>query len=151
METLRKISISLLTSAVFSLLNFKLAQAQMPTFALVIDPPSHIRSYPNGPVLCTVENSVNINLFELSKGWYKTDQCQGHIGYIHSSQVLIVKVGLIIDPPSNIRKYPNGPNLCTIADREQIDVYDLKDGWYKVPSIVCNRPGYIHKSQILIK
>ena len=53
---------------------------------VVFDPPSNVRTSPNGPVLCKVTASGLINIYGSSNGWYVTDVC-GQRGYIHSGQV----------------------------------------------------------------
>ena len=56
--------------------------------ALVMDPPSNVRSSPNGAIQCSVNRSTYINIYgSTSNGqWFKTDYCGGS-GYIHSSQI----------------------------------------------------------------
>jgi hypothetical protein len=54
--------------------------------ALVFDPPSNVRATPNGEILCSVEASTYINIYENSGSWYRTDAC-GQIGVIDSSQI----------------------------------------------------------------
>ncbi|MEY3867998.1 MAG: hypothetical protein RLZZ338_1889 [Cyanobacteriota bacterium] len=54
--------------------------------AIVFDPPSNVRKYPNGEVLCSVRSRTNINIYGSIGEWYYTDVC-GQIGVIHSSQV----------------------------------------------------------------
>ncbi len=54
---------------------------------------------------------------------------------------------LIFDPPSNIRKSPNGPVLCTITEKTVIQVYAEPRGeWYSTSA--CGGNGWIHSSQI---
>ena len=54
--------------------------------ALVFDPPSNIRSSPNGAILCSVRSPVYINVYGRSGQWYTTDFC-GSPGYIHQGQL----------------------------------------------------------------
>jgi hypothetical protein len=54
--------------------------------ALVFDPPSNIRSSPNGAVLCSVRSPTYINIDGRSGQWYTTDFC-GSPGYIHQGQL----------------------------------------------------------------
>jgi hypothetical protein len=54
--------------------------------ALVFDPPSNVRATPNGEILCSVDASTYINIYENSGSWYRTDAC-GQIGVIDSSQI----------------------------------------------------------------
>jgi hypothetical protein len=63
------------------------------TTAIIIDPPSNIRSYPNGPVICVARTRgtvVNIlgptGVTDNNGTWYYTDYC-GRQGVIHSSQI----------------------------------------------------------------
>ena len=53
---------------------------------IVIDPPSNVRSSPNGSIICAVKSTKQINIYGSSNGWYITDIC-GETGYIHNSQV----------------------------------------------------------------
>lgn len=54
--------------------------------ATVFAPPSNIRKYPNGEILCSVKSRTNINIYGSIGEWYYTDAC-GQLGVIHSSQV----------------------------------------------------------------
>ncbi|MGE5656812.1 MAG: hypothetical protein ACM37W_09360 [Actinomycetota bacterium] len=65
-------------------------QYRNPTFtartAVVFDPPSNVRKYPNGEILCSVRSRTTINIYGSIGEWYYTDAC-GQIGVIHSGQV----------------------------------------------------------------
>ena len=63
------------------------AIAQSSRKALVYDPPSNVRAYPNGQIICSVRSASSINIYGYNNGWYKTDYCGQ--GYIHQSQVQI--------------------------------------------------------------
>ena len=54
--------------------------------ATVVDPPSNIRTSPNGEIICSIRTVKTINIYGYKNGWYKTDAC-GEIGYINKSQV----------------------------------------------------------------
>jgi hypothetical protein len=54
--------------------------------AIVFDPPSNVRSAPNGGILCLVRERTTINIYGKVGDWYNTDAC-GQMGVIHSSQV----------------------------------------------------------------
>jgi hypothetical protein len=54
--------------------------------AFVIDPPSNVRTSPNGNILCSVKTFATINVYGSVNSWYYTDVC-GRIGLIHSSQI----------------------------------------------------------------
>ncbi|WP_254048016.1 zinc ribbon domain-containing protein [Synechococcus sp. BDU 130192] len=54
--------------------------------ASVFDPPSNVRSYPNGPIICTVKSPQTIYLYGNQGDWFYTDVC-GDMGMIHSSQI----------------------------------------------------------------
>jgi hypothetical protein len=54
--------------------------------AFVIDPPSNVRTSPNGNILCSIKTSTTINVYGSVNSWYYTDVC-GRIGLIHSSQI----------------------------------------------------------------
>lgn len=59
-----------------------------------------------------------------------------------------IAIGVVFDPPSNIRTSPNGGVLCTIRDIRAIAVFGgvTEDGWTHTDA--CGRTGFIHKSQI---
>lgn len=54
--------------------------------AIVHDPPSNIRSTPNGAVLCTIDSRRTIRVGEPRDDWHPTSAC-GRAGFIHSSQL----------------------------------------------------------------
>lgn len=54
--------------------------------AIVFDPPSNIRSTPNGAILCSVTSRGTISIQGRSGDWYRTDFC-GTPGYIHQGQI----------------------------------------------------------------
>jgi hypothetical protein len=54
--------------------------------AFIFDPPSNVRTSPNGNILCSVKTSTTINVYGSVNSWYYTDVC-GRIGLIHSSQI----------------------------------------------------------------
>lgn len=55
--------------------------------AQVYDPPSNVRQFPNGEILCAVSATTSIRIFgENADSWYVTDVC-GEMGVIHASQI----------------------------------------------------------------
>lgn len=55
-------------------------------WVLVYDPPSNVRSSPNGRVTCTLNLMEVISVYlEPENGWYQTSAC-GRGGWIHESQ-----------------------------------------------------------------
>lgn len=54
--------------------------------AFVFDPPSNVRTSPNGSILCSVTDPTTINVYGAVDSWYYTDVC-GRTGVIHSSQI----------------------------------------------------------------
>jgi len=54
--------------------------------AIIFDPPSNIRSTPNGNILCSVTSRGSIPIQGREGDWYRTDYC-GSMGYIHKGQV----------------------------------------------------------------
>jgi hypothetical protein len=54
--------------------------------AFVFDPPSNVRTSPNGSILCSVTTPTMINVYNSINSWYYTDVC-GRTGVIHSSQI----------------------------------------------------------------
>ncbi|MEH2195450.1 MAG: hypothetical protein V7K98_22800 [Nostoc sp.] len=59
-----------------------------------------------------------------------------------------IAIGVVFDPPSYIRKSPNGEILCTIKKLRAIELYGgtTPDGWLFTSA--CGRSGVIHKSQV---
>ena len=62
------------------------AQSPGPGVAIVFDPPSNVRSTPNGAIQCSVRSRQTINIYGKEGQWYLTDYC-GSTGYIHEGQV----------------------------------------------------------------
>jgi hypothetical protein len=58
-------------------------------YAVVFDPPSNVRVAPvaAGETLCAVTAKTAIRILGSEGNWYKTDICDGRVGYIHRSQV----------------------------------------------------------------
>jgi hypothetical protein len=54
--------------------------------AVVFNPPSNVRSYPNGDIICSVGQRSTINLYGREGEWHYTDAC-GAMGVIHQSQI----------------------------------------------------------------
>lgn len=54
--------------------------------AFVFAPPSNVRTFPNGPILCTIRTQRWINLYGNQGSWFYTDAC-GSMGMIHNSQL----------------------------------------------------------------
>jgi serine/threonine protein kinase len=131
----------------------------------VIDPPSNVRTAPNGSIVCAIPTVTKITIFNPDGGWYQTDAC-GTVGYIHRSQIQFADAGseaplkdspegsnppsgqlaTVIDPPSNIRVQPNGAILCRIKSVQSIRVSSSLGDWYMTD--VCGSDGYIHRSQL---
>lgn len=58
-------------------------------------------------------------------------------------------IGVVFDPPSNVRNRPNGELLCTVREFQAIQIYGGVTGggdWYRTN--VCGTSGVIHKSQV---
>jgi hypothetical protein len=58
-------------------------------FAIVIDPPSNVRVAPSAAsgIICSVTAKKPIRILGSEGNWYKTDICDGKLGYIHRSQI----------------------------------------------------------------
>ena len=55
---------------------------------LVYDPPSNVRSSPNGEVLCVIRDRRTIWTYgDPRNGWYRTPACDGADGWINESQI----------------------------------------------------------------
>jgi serine/threonine protein kinase, bacterial len=127
----------------------------------VIDPPSNVRTAPNGSIACAIPTVMDITVFNPNGNWYQTDAC-GTVGYIHRSQIQFAtaesdhfpevssaasgQLATVIDPPSNIRVQPNGEILCKISSVQSIRVSSSSGDWYVTDA--CGSDGYIHRSQL---
>lgn len=56
---------------------------------------------------------------------------------------------IVFDPPSNVRAMPDGDILCSIEQRENINIYGSTGQWYQTDA--CGAPGFIHGSQIRLR
>jgi hypothetical protein len=56
------------------------------SLATVFNPPSNVRTSPNGTILCSIPQRRTIQTYGSNGSWYYTDAC-GEIGVIHSSQI----------------------------------------------------------------
>lgn len=65
-----------------------------------------------------------------------------------STQESISKAGVatVFKPPSNVRVSPNGAILCSVRQKQDINVYDMQGNWYTTD--VCGTLGYIHAGQL---
>lgn len=62
------------------------------------------------------------------------------------SQSSLARVAIVFDPPSNIRKVPDGEILCSIQTPTNINIYGSIGSWYHTN--ICGTMGVIHSSQI---
>lgn len=127
--------------------------------AVVFDPPSNVRTSPNGAILCSIRDQATINVFNANGDWYQTDAC-GTTGVIHSSQIRrqnapattttpqtsTTGVALVFDPPSNVRASPNGAILCAVTAKTHINIYGRDGEWYETDA--CGTMGVIHSGQL---
>ncbi|MGK7957741.1 MAG: hypothetical protein AB4063_21185 [Crocosphaera sp.] len=63
-----------------------------------------------------------------------------------SPKTSTVGVAIVFDPPSNVRKTPNGDILCSVRERTTINIYSSHGDWQKTD--ICGSTGFIHSSQI---
>ena len=116
--------------------------------ALVIDPPSNVRSQPNGPIICAVKDVQTIQIGVSQGDWYLTNYC-GDLGFIHMSQLNFrTQTALVIDPPSNVRSQPNGPLICAVPQQMPIQVFNPEGDWYRTNFCQSGSIGFIHRSQL---
>lgn len=67
------------------------AKGEDMAYMLVFDPPSNVRSSPNGSVLCSIDQMSIIRIYvEPQDGWFSTQAC-GSRGWIHESQVRVFR------------------------------------------------------------
>lgn len=58
------------------------------------------------------------------------------------------RLAVIFNPPSNIRRSPNGPIICTVTELRTISTSSaIPSGWIRAYVPGCGG-GYIHKSQV---
>ncbi|MDJ0598407.1 MAG: hypothetical protein QNJ37_06160 [Crocosphaera sp.] len=65
---------------------------------------------------------------------------------LSSPETSTVGVAIVFDPPSNVRKTPNGDILCSVRERTKINIYSSHGNWQKTD--ICGSIGFIHSSQI---
>jgi serine/threonine protein kinase, bacterial len=56
------------------------------------------------------------------------------------------KLAMVVAPPSNVRKSPDGDPICSITERKLISTYGTNGIWYFTDA--CGEMGVIHSSQI---
>ena len=78
--------------------------------------------------------------------WWVKDKNKGSSPIPSSSGVSRPGTAIVFDPPSNVKKDPNGEILCTLRKRMTINVYGSIDSWYYTD--ICGTTGVIHYSQI---
>ena len=61
----------------------------------------------------------------------------------------LAQTALVIDPPSNIRRTPNGEIICAVSSPQTIVILSPQGDWY--PTDFCGESGFIHKSQLRLK
>jgi hypothetical protein len=143
------------------LLTTQSAQAftSMEKKALVIAPPSNVRVYPNGQIICKIQQKKTISIYIWANktlptawspdmGWFSTDACGGDkLGWIHGSQIKFSLAednkdkenatwayhGILIASPSHIRQKPNGKILCQVKGKNSriaVDIEKTNGDWY---------------------
>ncbi|MDJ0582315.1 SH3 domain-containing protein [Crocosphaera sp.] len=137
------ISLSLLLSNGFSVLESQKLTAQPINQAVVFDPPSNVRMSPNGRIICSVNRVIPINIYGSENGWYLTDAC-GQLGYIHRSQIRLQSNQ---PNPSNatfceviniqrgqlaLRFNPNGESRAGLNNGNIVRFISQQNIWYKV-------------------
>jgi len=62
-----------------------------------------------------------------------------------------IAIGVVFDPPSNVRSSSNGSIICTIRELTAIELSGgvVGDGWLRTN--FCGRGGVIHRSQVLFR
>lgn len=55
-------------------------------------------------------------------------------------------IATVIDPPSNVRRTPNGEILCVVQESTDIITYGEAEGWFY--TYVCGQEGRIHHTQV---
>ena len=54
--------------------------------ALIFDPPSNVRTSPNGEVLCSIKEKTRVTINQINGDWYNVDIC-GSSGWIKADQL----------------------------------------------------------------
>jgi hypothetical protein len=57
-----------------------------------------------------------------------------------------LKTAMVLSPPANVRKTPNGNVLCSIKSSRMINIYGANGSWYYTDA--CGPIGVIHSSQV---
>ncbi|PHV62794.1 protein kinase domain-containing protein [Cyanobacterium aponinum] len=112
--------------------------------AIVFDPPSNIRTTPNGEIICSVNavTSITINTYGSANGWYVTDFC-GRNGYIHHSQIHFENTVHVEKNPSclvtniktgqlAVRKSPGGESLAGLNNDDVVQYIRGDFPWYYI-------------------
>lgn len=140
------ISLTLLISNSFSVLESQKVTAQPINQAVVFDPPSNVRMSPNGRIICSVNRVIPINIYGSENGWYVTDAC-GQMGYIHRSQIRLqsnrpnpgnatfCEVINIQRGQLALRFNPNGESRAGLNNGNIVRFISQQNIWYKVKVI----------------
>ena len=87
---------------------------------------------------------IIIIVFGIAPWWWVRDKDKGSSP--SSRGVSRPGTAIVFDPPSNVKKDPNGEILCSVRKRMTIKVYGSIDSWYYTD--ICGTMGVIHYSQI---
>ena len=140
------ISLTLLLSHYFPVLESQKITAQPINQAVVFDPPSNVRMTPNGRIICSVNRVTPINIYGSENGWYVTDAC-GQMGYIHQSQIrlqsnsprpangIFCEVINIQRGQLALRFSPNGESRAGLNNGNIVRFISQQNIWYKVQII----------------
>jgi serine/threonine-protein kinase len=82
--------------------------------------------------LLVLSSDITLNIFSVGKS--------SRVVVAQSSEVFVY------DPPSNVRKTPNGQIICSVKTPTTIKTYGYTNGWYQTN--FCGSDGYIHESQV---
>lgn len=163
LKTLLGISVTLGSLAIPLNSQQSMVSAQT-TRAVVFDPPSNVRSSPNGKILCSVNQATSINTYGFTNGWYITDVC-GRRGYIHNSQIRFETYSESVPNPDclvtnikrgqlAVRKSPGGESILGLNNDNMVEYIRGDFPWFYVrvtqgPNRAINgRTGWVNANYL---
>ncbi len=112
---------------------------------------ANIRSGPGTKydILCQAEKYYPINIIKKSGNWYKIEDFEGDIGWIHKSMVHRISSVITIKPKCNIRSGPGTKNQILFISKKGVPfkIIKRKGNWIHVRHS-AGHEGWIHKSLV---
>ncbi|MFC1867065.1 SH3 domain-containing protein [Thermodesulfobacteriota bacterium] len=112
---------------------------------------ANIRSGPGTrhEILCTAEQYYPIEIIKKSGNWYKVEDFEGDIGWIHKSLIKKIKTVITIKSKCNIRSGPGTKYPIVLISKNGVPfkVIKRKNKWIHVRHSEGHE-GWIHKSLV---